>query len=171
MPQPPSEERPPTGPTSPDSLSRSPGAAPTPASDSRSEHPVDPKAPRHLDLPNLMLLVADPATGELLPEYQEEASDLRLDLEPESLVPEWWPRENAQGQPLSPRLRQQSFRWELLQAVQSMEASDSASAKPPKASASATPAARSSMPHLVLLSLRQFHSALPQDDNPIPDSS
>ena len=170
MPQLPSEERPPTGTTSPASSAPSPAADPMP--DSRADHPVDPKAPRRLDLPNLMLLVADPTTGELLPEYEDEASDLHLNLD-ENLVPEWWPRENDQGQPASPKLRMLSFRWQLQEAVQvleDLEASESASAKPPKGSGSATPAERSSMPRLVLLSLRQFHSALPQDDAPTPDS-
>ena len=164
MPQAPSEERPPTGPTSPDSSNRSPATALTLAPDSRAEHPVDPTKPRRLDLPNLMLLVADPKTGELLPEYQDEAEDLRLNLEPETLVPAWWPHENPQGQPLSPKLRMQSFRWSLQEAVEAW-----ASEALPKDSDSATRTARSSTPHLVLRYLRQCLSALPQDEAPIPD--
>mgnify|MGYP001589930759 CR=1 FL=1 len=172
MPQLPSEARPPTGPTSPASSNRSLAAAPTPALDSRAEHPVDPTAPRKLDLPNLMLLIADPKTGELLPEYQDEGEDLRLNLDPETLVPAWWPQEDGQGRQLLPRRRLQSFRWSLLQSVQALEsweASESASARPPKGSGSATPAVRSSRPRLVLRSLRQFRYELPPESIPTLD--
>jgi len=113
--------------------------------------------------------LTSPATGDLLPEYREEAIDLWLDLEPESLVPVWWPRESQDGEPLLLRLRVQSFRWSLLRAVESFETSAFDSAKSLKGSDSAMPAATSSRPRLVLRSLRQFLSALPPDSTPTPD--
>ena len=171
MPQTPSEENPKIGRSTESSSRPSAKAAPTTEPDPRqsrrrlpplsreSEQPLGPPQPRNSLAHQALLLLAQP-NGQLKPEFQEWES--LLSLEPESLVPVWWPHEESNGRPLSSKERIVDFQETFTSLL-------SDSPRPSRVSDSASPAKPNLTPHSVLQSLLQLRSAVVPEITPTLD--
>jgi hypothetical protein len=96
--------------------------------------------------------VADPESGSLKPEFEEEWESQVGPLEPESLVPAWWPeRPEEDPVPWTPRERARAFEADLL-AYLTVPTS--------RASGSASPTRQNWTPQEILQSLRRLRSAV-----------
>jgi hypothetical protein len=152
-----------------DSRSLSPAPPPPPVNpdEDRAQGALlaaPPAPPKSLVLPHpLMLLVAN-LDGSPLPEFQEWADEGLLDLEPDSLVPLWFPWA-WDDRELSPEERRVLFVDQLSAVYQTFRPSGSRPATPSGATASPTPP--SSKPQAVLKSLLQLRDAVrPEQGRP-----
>lgn len=104
-----------------------------------------------------MRLVADPESGDLLPEHKQWSRDVGP-LAAGSLVPEWFPDQNEEGDPLKPQERAALFASQL-EALQPTRSDKPDSDSP-------SPAKETSTPHSVLMSLQQLRYGAHQGPTP-----
>ena len=118
-------------------------------------------APLRVPPPHPLMLEVAKLDGDPHPQFQEDYGEL-LNLDPDSLVPRWFP-DKIEGEQLSPADRASAFSEMLTAAYKAQSAPRSPDASATSDSTSPVPAP--SKPQQVLACLRLLHSAVSPEDN------